>query len=224
MKNIQPKYGRLTLAIRFNSLFFPFDIKQFCDAISQQGYFLTEEAAKIPFGARLRGALNLGNKGPIAVTVGDPGHTLTIQAPSPDIALEEINLVEKTLKTDLDFHLEDTVSFYEFVADAIFKSSTSTFGLWQQHLQSVPLVDAMSKHFGMQLGLFSLGLAPLQADPNEIDWCDIRISPAIQPGLDHYWVNVVFRNRARRQVMDFVQKYESLLRAVRSLIEEVIAQ
>lgn len=221
MKNVQPKYGQLTLAISFNSLFFPFDVKQFCNAISQQGYFLTEEAAKIPFGVRFRGTLDLGNKGSVTVSVGSAGHTLAIRAPSPDIVLDEINLVERILKTDLDFHLEETVSFYEFVADAMVKSSESAFALWQQRLQSVPLVDAMSKHLDMQLGLFYLGLAPLHANPNQIDWCDIRISPAVQPSLDHYLINVVFRNQERQQVVNFVHKYESLLHAVRLLLEEV---
>ncbi|TKJ30156.1 MAG: hypothetical protein CEE40_05785 [Chloroflexi bacterium B3_Chlor] len=223
MSPLQPTYNRLSLSVKYISVFLPFDIPGFLQVLREQGYFVTpsleEATAAVPFGARLGASGLVARKADVGIRVDGDRQILGVVAPNASTALTEMDSLESLLKDGTGVDSPGLAQYYEFLASLTVRAKVSPLESWNRHLADVPLVQQASRLMGMKVSPFGLRLAPVRQVPNQPDWCEIRIEPQVQSPRDSHYLEIVFRGANRDKVFAFVSGFEETLDGLISLVE-----
>jgi hypothetical protein len=221
MGTLKATYRNLSLAVRYNSVLFPFDVTQFLRALSRQGFILPEELMQpVPLGRRLDVSGFVARKGEIAVRIDTKRHIVAVNTIDVKTVVTEMDVVDSLLSDELDFDGSDLVQFYEFSAGLTTKAKRNPLDSWQTHFSQIPIINEFSKILGAEVSPLGLRLSESGQVPNQPDWFDIRIAPLIQSAENYHFVEVVFRNSQRDKVFDFARGFEDTLIALLSLVEQ----
>ncbi len=220
MKSHNLTYARLAIMTRYNTLFFQFDLRDFCRALLKQGYILTDEAMKIPFGAAVRRPTKVGNRGEFAIIIAADNHAIVLEGPSPSLTLEETKKIDSMLRADLDFDQADLIAYCEFSVLLAVKSKENPVATWRNHLVEAPIFVQLSEVFGQPVSPYSINFGPVDGDPTQTEWYEMRIGPLIRPGLDHYLIEAVYRHQESSKVLEFVGRFENIVKDTLTAIEQ----
>lgn len=220
MKSYKLTYARLAIMTRYNTLFCPFDLRDFCRALVKQGYVLTDEAMKIPFGAVVRRPTKVGNRGEFAIIIAADGNAIVLEGPSPSLTLEETKKIDSMLRADLDFDQADLIAYREFSVQLAVKSKENAVATWRNHLVEAPIFVQLSEVFGQPVSPYSISFGPVDGDPTQSEWYDMRIGPLIRPGLDHLLIEAVYRHQESSKVLEFVGRFENIVKDTLTAIEQ----
>lgn len=220
MSNSKPQYRQLSLAVKYNTVLFPFDTVLFLQAISKQGFILSDEIGPIPSGARLQLRGRVATKGDISIRVDTDRHIVAVEVLNPESAIEQLDLIESLLHDDLAFDSSGLIHFYEFGSDLVVKSVKNPLESWQTHFAHVPVIEKISNILGRETALYGVTVALKGADPNQSNWFDLRINPQILSATNNYAVKVVFRDAERDEVIGFVRGFEDTLSKLLAIVEQ----
>lgn len=219
---LEVKFGRTSLAVKYTSIFFPFDIAHMLKTLSRQGYFIPEELEEAeltrPLRARLEASGIVARKADIAIYISVDRRIVGVRSPSEEAAIAEMESLESLLADEFAFDSPAEAQYYEFLANFTIEAKQSPLESWEAHLGKVPLVREVSNLFGTELSPFGLRLAPPGTAPNQPDWFDIRIEPHVQSPDSRHHIEIVFRRTDRQEIVDFVQDLRERLEKVLSLL------
>lgn len=223
MSVLERNYGRLSLAVKYETVLFPFDVAQFLRALPRQGFFLPESLEEatlaIPIRARIEPSGIVAKKGEITVRLDVDRRVLGVLSLDPEATLTEMESLESLLRDELGFDSPTVAQYYEFLGSVSIHAQRSPLESWTAHLAQVPVVEQASKLIGTEVSPFGLRLAPAGGVPNQLDWFDIRIEPRVQAPTEYHYADMVFRHPARDRVFAFVGNLDHLLEELVSLVE-----
>lgn len=220
MGTLAPKYRLLSLAVKYSSVLFPFDTVQFLRALSKQGFILPESIGPVPLGTRLEVSGIVGRKGEISIRLDVVRQILGVHAPDVKTTLAEMDSLESLLKNEFDLDSSSLAQYYEFVVGFTMRAKKNPLQSWYTHFAQVPIIRKASEVIGTEASPFGLRLAPKGEVPNQANWFDIRIEPLVQSATDHHDIEVIFRRSRRDEVFAFVRKFDDVLGALLSLVEQ----
>jgi len=218
---LKATYRNLSLAVKYSSVLFPFDVTQFLQALSRQNFVLPEELMQpVPPGRRLNVSGFVARKGEVAVRIDTDRQVVAVNSADVKTVVTEMNAVDSLLSDELDFDCSDLVQYYEFVAGLTIKAKRNPLDSWHTHFSQVPIINEFSKILETEVSPLGLRLSASGQIPNQPNWFDIRIVPLVQSAENYHLIEVVFRNSRRDPVFDFVRGFEDTLIALLSLIEQ----
>ena len=221
MGTLQATYRNLSLAVKYASIFFPFDIIQFLQALSRQGFVLPEELMQpIPLGRRLDVSGFVARKGEVAIRIDTSRQVVAVNAMDVKSVVAEVDGVESLLKDELAFDSSGLVQYYEFLAGLTVKAKRSPLDSWNAHFSQVPIINEFSEVLGTEVSPLGIRLAASKQAPNQSDWFDIRIVPLFRSAENHHLIEAVFRHSHRNKVLGFARRFEDTLTALLSLVEQ----
>jgi hypothetical protein len=213
------EYAGVSVSVRYKSVLFPIDTYAFLKALPEQGYLLTQEIEAPPLGAKLSISGQVAKKGENALRLDTGKNILAMHASDPKTGLTELGGMESVLKRDFGFDSEGNAHFYEILATAYAKAGKNALEVWQGHFDDTSFVKQASTVLGMDTTLFGVRLSQKVGTPNQEDWFDIKVTPALPSGVSHYNIEVVFRRSSRGKFVEFVQKIDSVLASLIATIE-----
>lgn len=219
MISFTPTYRQVSLAVKYNSVLFPFDPVQFLRALPKQGFVLSEKIGPVPLGARFDITGIVGRRGEVAIRLNTHRQILGVNALHPTAVLDEMDSVESLLKTEFDFDSTGLAQYYEFLGGLTVMAKGNPLESWHTHFAQVPIVNTFSEVLGTDVSLYGIRLSPKAEVPNQVNWFDIRIEPQILSATDRHSIEIVFRHAVRDEVFGFVRKLEETLRVFLSLVE-----
>lgn len=217
---LAPRYRHLSLVVKYNTVLFPFDTVQFLQALAKQGFILPESIGPVSLGMRLEVSGIVGRKGGVSVRLDAVRQVLGVNAPDVKTALVEMDSLESLVKNEFDLDSSSLVQFYEFLAGLTIRAKKNPLESWYTHFEQVPIIRKTSEVIGTEVSPFGIRLAPKGEVPNQANWFDIRIEPLVQSATDHHDIEVVFRRSRRDEVFAFVRKFDDVLDAFLSLVEQ----
>ena len=215
-------YRHLTLAIKYASVLFPFDVALFLRSLSKEGFMLPESTGpvpQVPLGRKLEGKINM-MKGDVSVRVDTERYILVVQALDVGDVLAEMDTIESLLRNEFGLDNPNLAHYYEFVAGFTIRAEKNPMESWYNHFGQAPLVREFSEALGMNVSPFGIRLSVREEPPNQVDWFEIRFEPLIQSATTHHMVEVVFRNSLRDKVFDFAEKFEDSVYSLVSLVDQ----
>ncbi len=222
MADLIPRYSELSLAVKYTSVLFPFDVVQFVKTLSKHAYIVPEQIQQffpVTLDARVEVSGIVGRKGEVSVRVDEGRQVLAIHAPDPKTALAEMESTESLLKNEFDVDSTGLAQYYEFFAQLAIKAKKSPLQSWHAHSELVPMVKGFSDVLGTEVSLFGLRLALARQVPNQANWFDIRIEPLLRSPTTHHLVGVVFRRARRDETFEFVAKFGEILPRLVSMVD-----
>lgn len=215
-----PAYRQVSLAIKYNAVLFPFEAIQFLRALSKQGFILPEPIAPVPSGMKLEFSGIAGRKAEVSVRLDQVRHVLGVSALDMKTALTEMDLLEDLVRNEFNLDSSSLAQYYEFLASLVVRAKKNPLESWYKHLGQVPIIKKASQVIGMEVSLFGVRLASKGEAPNQTNWFDIRIEPLIESATDHHIIEVTFRRSRRDEVFAFVRRFDEVLGALLSLVEQ----
>lgn len=219
MQALAPKYRRLSLAVKYGSVLFPFDHVQFLRALSKQGFTLPESIGPVPLGRRLEVSGIVGRKGEVSVRLDAERQVLAVEAPDVETSLVEMDSLESLLESEFDIDSPSLAHYYEFLAGLTVKAKKNPLESWYAHFAQVPMIGEASKVLGTEVSPFGIRLAPKGEVPNQPNWFEIRIEPLVRSATAYHHIEVVYRRSSRDEVFAFVRKFEDTLSAILTIVE-----
>lgn len=208
----QIRYHKLYMSVRYNTVLFPFGIKELAEILPETGYIVREElVSPLPFGASVNVSGSIAHKGDIRLSVNMDRMYIGIDALDLDTLINEMNAIEDLLFDRIGFDSHRSALFYELLAQATIRSPRSPVDVLGSKFRDQPLFGRLSATIGLSSTNFGLRLVPIDASPNQPDWHDIRIEPSVGMAMTHYDISVVFRRTQRSEAMDFATKLPRIL-------------
>jgi hypothetical protein len=128
--------------------------------------------------------------------------------------------LESLLKKEFDLDSSGLAQYYEFLASLSTRARKNPLTSWYCHFAQLPMIKTTSEVIGTEVAPFGVRLTPKGETPNQPNWLEIRIEPLVQSATDHHNIEVVFRRSRREEVFDFVRRFEDIVRALLSLVEQ----
>jgi hypothetical protein len=217
---LRPTYRLLSLAVKYHSVLFPFDVYPFLRELSQQGFILPEPLEPVPLSSRFEVSGIVGRKEDIAVRLDTSRQVLGVYASSVNAALAGMDTLEALLKNELAFDSPGWAQYYEFLADLTIRTKKNPLESWQTHFAHTSIIEKFSEVLGGSVFPFGIRLAIVGETPNQVNWFDMRIEPSIQSATSHHFVEVIFRRSDRDKVIAFVRRFENILSQLFAQIEQ----
>jgi hypothetical protein len=223
MSPITPQYFTVSLAVKYGSVLFPFDIGKFVLALSREGFLLPESLEDTILALPLRRRLGLSGivarKPDLAVRVDQEAQVVAIHAVDARAALREMEAVEVLLKEQFAVVSQSLAQYYEFMASMTVRAGVDPSEAWTALLSQTSVVEEASKVLRKDLSPFGLRLVPKGSVPNQTDWFDIRIEPEMHAPDSYHYIDVIYRNSDRADVFAFVRNLEKAVKALVSIVE-----
>lgn len=218
-KEAKITYGRVSVSVRYKSVLFPFEAYPFVKALPEHGYLLTDKIEAPPLGARIEVTGEIARKGDNSLRLDTAKGILAIHAGDPKTALSELTGMESVLKRDFGFDSEGKAYFYEILATASVRAGKNALEVWHGHFNQSQLLKEASTILGLDVSLFGARFCQQDAVPNQEDWIDVKITPALPSAVSHYDIEIVFRRSDRRQFAQFLEKIDSTLTNLMAAID-----
>ena len=207
------------LAVRYNTLHFPVNPGDLGRIVPHAGYVVTEEEIlSAPFGARVSFAGRLAKKGEIELRMNTERGILAVRGPDADSVLGEFDWLEDLLQQKFAFDSVAAAWFYELLAEFIVESTDNPLTALARHFQAVPVLERASDILGFPVSSYTSRMFHTGQDPDDLNWAEIRIEPYVPAASTRFLVNVVFRNKQREPVTQFLS---GLREKVMKLVEGV---
>jgi len=162
----------------------------------------------------------VGRKGGVSVRLDAVRQVLGVNAPDVKTALVEMDSLESLVKNEFDLDSSSLAQFYEFLAGLTIRAKKNPLEIWYTHFEQVPIIRKTSEVIGTEVSPFGIRLAPKGEVPNQANWFDIRTEPLVQSAIEHHDIEVIFRRSRRDEVSAFVRKFDDVLDALLSLVEQ----
>ena len=162
----------------------------------------------------------VGRKGEVSVRIDANRQILGVHAPDINSLTTEMDSIESLLKNEFDLDSSSLSHYYEFLAGLTIRAKGNPLESWPTHFIAVPILKKASAALGMEVSPFGVRLTPTGEVPNQVNWFEIRIEPLVGSAAHHHSIEVIFRHSQRNEVFAFVQKFEDVLGALMSLVEE----
>ena len=219
MKPLTLAYRQLSLAVKYDSVLFPFDTVQFLKSLSKEGFILPESVDQpVPLGAKFEVSGIVARKAETAIRLDTQRYILGVHSSDTKTVLAQLDSLEALLKTEFSLDNACLAQYYEFLSTLTVKVQKNPLESWHAHFAPLPIIDRFSQVLGMNVSPFGIRLAPKGEVPNQANWFDIRIEPSVQLATNYLNIEVVFRNTSREEVFTFVGKFEDTVRDLVSLV------
>lgn len=127
---------------------------------------------------------------------------------------ELIAMVAEDFKVDLDKETD----YLEMIASVIVRSGKSPLKEIQDFFKGFKGMEKFSEILGKDVTLYSLRITPKETLPSGKYWLDITIEPRVTMPESVYFVNVVYRNEDRSDVLRFSSKINTwILKLIQSI-------
>lgn len=220
MASLSPKYRQMTVAVKYNTVLFPFDAGLFLKAISKQGYILPESFGPIPLGTRLNVNGVVGRKGGVSLGIDMDRQVVAVHAEDLGDLVDEMKSIEAMLSEEFVLDSESIVDYYEFGAGLTVKTKRNPLQLWADLFGATPLLKSLSDVLGTGVSPFGLRLTPAGQIANQTSWLEVKIEPQILSPTSHHGIEVIYRNRQRADVFAFIRKFDAMVIDLIAKIEQ----
>lgn len=221
MPDWDTKQQRCSLAVKYGAVLFPFDIPAFLNLISNQGYQIPEQltTAALPLGSTLGVDGVAGVKRGVQLRLHSDRHILGLDAADLDTPLDEMDLVEGMLQSELDFDSPSSAQYYELVTNMTVRAVGNPLDLWYTHLGETGLYQAFASALGTEVAPLGTRLVPPSTSPNTVDWFEIRLEPLLRAATTHHFLQIIFRRSSREETFDFSRRLNTLLEELLAIVE-----
>jgi len=224
MTGSNPEYGRVSLSVRYKTVFFPVDTLRLLMMLREEGFILPDRLEQAvlaaPLNARVEASGLVARRGDIAIGINMDRLVLVVHASGPQEAASEMDALESILRDRYAVDSPSLAQFYELLTDATIKAGPNPLQSWISHLREVRFLAEASQLVGQDVAAYGLRLVPTGQVPDQADWFDIRIEPRVLSPTDYHSVSVVFRNAVRETVFEFARNLDQTLDSLVHLVEE----
>ena len=218
------EYGRVSLSVRYKTVFFPVDTLRFAVTLREAGFILPDRLEQAvlasPLGARVEPSGLVARRGDIAIGTNPDRLVLMVHAPDPQEAATEMDSLESILRDRYAVDSPALAMFYELLTEATVKAGRNPLQSWISHLGQVRFLGEASHIVGQDVAPYGLRLVPAGQIPDQADWFDIRVEPRVLAPAEYHSLSIVFRNAVRETVFDFARNLDQTLDRLVSLVEE----
>jgi hypothetical protein len=215
---IEPQNYRLALVLQ--TVFFPFTYPDLFNSLRSRGFKI--EGPIIPVSGP-RSYLG----GPIATKDGctvdiDPDRKILANDGSN---FEDVMKVHQELiamaAEDFKVALDKETDYLEMIASVIVRSGKSPLKEIQDFFKGFKRMEKFSEILGKDVTFYSLRITPKETLPSGKHWLDITIEPRVTMPESVYFVNVVYRNEDRSDVLRFSSEINTwILKLIQSIEEK----
>ena len=213
-------YHQLSLSIRFNTVLFPFDAAQFFRALEKNGFVLDDKIASTPFGARIEVSGFVARKVDTSIRIDTNRQVLAVHCPDPNIAVEQMTLLESILMKEFGLDASTLAEFYEIIVNVTQDASVNPIAGWSKRYENDPLTHMVSRLIGKPVFPFGAKFATQSVVPNHTDWFEIEVSPFVIAPTEKHNIEIVYRNANREDVFGFMRRLENILHELVELVEK----
>lgn len=212
---------RSSLTVRWNTVLFPFTPIDLVHLMPQLGYVQPENVQQwltVRPTVDVEGGV-IGRKGRIAVQINVERNYVGLYARDLEDALQEFGRLEEALQSDLDIDVQEKALFYEFTTNAVASTGHSPLEAFHSQLDGGHFLTRASEIVGTDLGTYGVRLTDQLADPNQVNWTDFKIEPAVHAAHRQYLINVVYRRNSREPVLKLVESFDEVISRLIEAIE-----
>jgi hypothetical protein len=212
---IEPQNYRLALVLQ--TLFFPLTYPDLINSLRKRGFQIEGPLPSIS-GARSYLGGRIATKDGCTVDI-DPDRKILANDGSNfedvmKVHQELIAMAAEDFKVDLDKETD----YLEMIASVIVRSGKSPLKEIQDFFKGFKGMEKFSEILGKDVTLYSLRITPKETLPSGKYWLDITIEPRVTMPESVYFVNVVYRNEDRSDVLRFSSKINTwILKLIQSI-------
>lgn len=214
---LKPQKYRLALVLR--SMFFPIIFPDCVDSLSNREFSVKPFPPRTAFvGNRAYVSGRVAEKDDTIVDINSDRHILACEGENLTNVISIMNELIDIAQKDFLVSLND-VDYLELNANLVVTSDKDAVNSIRELYADTKVMKQFSEILKTALGSFSITLAPKEALPTDRKWFDIRIEPRITKPTTEYYVHIVFRNRDIKDVLDFSNALESMIRRLLLVVE-----
>lgn len=219
MQNTKINIQRCSLALAFNTVFYPFTYPEIFDSLRAHKYTISPiPTGNLPSGARIYVGGLIAKRGIITINSNDGKRILAAEGPDIDQVIASAEELIEIARNDFHVDLDNELSYMELSADLIVQNGMN------------PSID-IQKFTGNKFDVFNdildantssclISLSPRGVNSNNLKWFDIRIEPRSTRPNDAFYVNVVYRDQGATGVLNFARNLGKEISEILNKIHE----
>ncbi len=219
MQNTKINTQRCSLALAFNTVFYPFTYPEIFDSLKAQKYTISQiPTSNLPSGARIYVGGLIAKRGVITINSNDGKRVLAAEGPDIDQVITSAEELIEVAKNDFHVDLNKELNYMELSADLVAQTGRDPSIDIQSFVGNK--FDVFSDILGNKVSSCLISLSPHGVSSNSQKWFDIRIEPRSTRPKDAFYVNVVYRDQDISGVLDFSRNLEGKISEILNKIHE----
>lgn len=214
--NLMPRWVSLRLVERFKNVLYPIDLPMLLRLLPNIGYVVSKKILK----GVLEPGESLAMKGNVELTLNQDNKTIGVVGREVSEVVDGFSELRSFWLDQLHPSPSAETHYIELGGEAIVRSLKNPVevftGFWAQSAR----VQQLSKTVGFDVVNFGLTLVPQNVDPNNTDWFNLRIQPQVISSANHYYINIVWRNKNIETTLDKFRKVNETISAVIREVEK----
>jgi len=211
------QWRSLRLLERFKNVLYPIDMSTLLRLLPTIGYIVRAKT--------LKGVLEAGEpvaiKGNVELLVNQDNKTLGVEGRQTSEVINGFRELRSFWLEQLTPSPSAETHYVELAGQCVIRSlknPTLVFtGFWSQ----LEGLGKLSRIVGFDVTNFGMRLVPQGMNPNNTDWFDLRIQQQVISSANHYFVDIVWRNKEMEKVMDGFSKVDETISALIREVERV---
>jgi len=211
------KHRRLSFAVKYGTVLFPFDGVRFVQALSREGFTVPESVDTEPLTRTL--LVGTFRRADVSVRIDMQRYILGVRTPTVESLVQQMDAVESMLVQEFGLKSSALAQYYEFLADATVKAQKNPLEKWNVLMSDAMVLDRFGKMLGAEIAPFGLRLTRRGERPNQAEWMELRVEPLIESPTDYHFVELVFRHPERTRVVQTAVSFEQTIKDIVAIVE-----
>ncbi len=211
---LTPQWVSLRLVERFRNVLYPIDLPMLLRLLPNIGYVVPKKILK---GVLERGE-SLAIKGNMELILNQDNKTIGVAGRDVSEVIDGFSELRNFWLEQLHPSPSAETHYIELGGEATIRTSKNPVEVFTGFWTQCERVQRLSKTVGFDVVNFGLRLVPQNVDPNNADWFDLSIQPHVISSANHYYINIVWRNKNIETILD---KFRKVNETVSAVIREV---
>lgn len=126
------------------------------------------------------------------------------------------------MSTELSLDLETNARFYETISDLAVRTKNNPILTFSTLGNKFPFISELSTIFKQEVSPFSYRISPNNVPINSENWFEFTVEPLANRSTTIYHIGIIYRDRNRSNVIDFLENLRSTVMNVLKLLESEI--
>jgi hypothetical protein len=208
------------LSAKYNFIIYPLDYSILKKILEKRGF----QVVKPPIPGMINvGTLevegSVGSKEDVTFDSLPDRQVIAVNSSNLMKSLSEFQELENDISNELSLRLGDNARFYETVSDLAVKTKSNPIRVFSTLRNNYPFIDELSKIFCGEVSPFAYRISPNNIPINSENWFEFTAEPLANRSTTVYHIGLVYRNRDRTNVMDFLERLGSTVTEALKILE-----